>query len=107
MRLVSWIWFWYVLLGFLMGGGAVLLWHTLKKISMNLVWYEWILVILSYVIFMFMGQTFIASFQEYEPRAAWFTLIFLGIPILIMAVVVYRSLNNRYSKLKVSESEES
>ena len=100
MRLVSWIWFWYIILGFLMGGGAVMIWQTLKNISMKLVWYEWILLIVSYIAFMFMGQTFIASFQEFEPRAAWLTIAFMGIPILIMAVLLYRSVNKRYIKDK-------
>ena len=77
MRLVSWIWFWYVLVGFIMGGGAVLIWNVLRSVKMNLVWYEWILMILSYAIFLFMAQTFIASFQEFEPKAAWFSLIFM------------------------------
>lgn len=100
MRLISWIWFWYVLVGFLMGGGAVLLWQTLKSVSLKMNWYEWILIILSYVIFMFMAQTFIASYQEFQPKAAWFSVIFMGIPILLMGVVFYRSLNKRYLKQK-------
>lgn len=107
MRLVSWIWFWYILVGFLMGGGAVMIWQTLKKINMKLVWYEWILLVVSYLLFMFMCQTFIASFQEFEPQAAWLTIIFLGLPILVMAVVLVRSINGRYTKsLKVEEAEE-
>ncbi len=100
MRLVTWIWFWYILIGFLMGGGAAMIWNTLKKLNIKLVWYEWILLILSFITFMFMGQTFIASFQEYEPRAAWFTLVFMGIPILIMAVILYRSVNKRFQRKK-------
>ncbi|NPD47677.1 MULTISPECIES: hypothetical protein [unclassified Lentimicrobium] len=98
MRLVSWIWFWYIILGFLMGGGAVMIWQTLKNLSLKLVWYEWILLILCNIAFMFMGQTFIASFQEFEPQAAWLTIVFMGIPILIMAVLLYRSINKRYLK---------
>ncbi|MGQ1908965.1 hypothetical protein ACT3CE_04190 [Marinifilum sp. RC60d5] len=101
MRLITWIWFWYILVGFLMGGGAVLIWHYLKKISLKLKWFEWILLILSFVTFMFLGQTFIASFQEHEPRAAWLTLVFMGIPILIMVVLLYRSLSKRIVKNKV------
>ena len=100
MRLISWIWFWYILVGFLMGGGAVLIWNTLKSINLKMVWYEWILVVLSFLFFMFMSQTFIASFQEHEPRAAWLTLVFMGIPILIMGVVLFRSLSQRHSKAK-------
>lgn len=100
MKLISWIWFWYVLVGFLMGGGAVMIWHSLKNFKLRPVWFEWILLILCFVTFMFMSQTFIASFQEYEPKAAWLTLVFMGMPILLMAVVLYRSLNKRYTKNK-------
>ena len=99
MRLVSWIWFWYVLVGFIMGGGTVIIWNILKNFKMKLVWYEWILMILSYALFLFMCQTFIASYQEFEPKAAWFSLIFIGIPILLMAVVMFRSINKRYKKI--------
>ena len=100
MKLVSWTWFWYVVVGFIMGGGAVMLWSTLKNASLKLVWYEWVLMILSFIMFMFMSQTFIASFQEYEPLAAWLTVVFMGIPILIMAVVLFRLLNKRYISKK-------
>lgn len=84
-----------------MGGGAVLIWHILKSVHLKLVWYEWILMILVYFVFMLMCQTFIASFQEFEPKAAWFSLIFMGIPVLIMGVVLFRSLRKRYTKKQV------
>lgn len=105
MGLVSWSWFWYVLVGFIMGGGAVMIWNTLKNASLKLVWYEWILMILSFITFMIMSQTFIASFAEYEPRAAWLSLIFMGLPILLMAVVLFRSLNKRYANIKEVNSD--
>ena len=100
MKLISWIWFWYILVGFIMGGGAVMVWNSVKKMSLKLVWYEWILLIVCNITFMFMGQTFIASFQEFEPQAAWLSLVFMGIPILIMAVLLYRSISKRYLKNK-------
>lgn len=103
MKLISWDWINYVLVGFIMGGGAVMIWHMLKKFSLKLVWYEWILMLLSFITFLFMSQTFIASFQEFEPKAAWFSLIFMGIPILLMATLVFRSLKKRYSKNKEIE----
>lgn len=104
MRLVSWIWFLYIVVGFLMGGGAVIILNTLKRYALKMVWYEWILLILCFITFMFMSQTFIASFQEYEPKAAWLTVVFMGIPIVIMGVGLFRSLNKRYIKQKeVSE----
>lgn len=100
MKLISWIWFWYILVGFLMGGGAVMIWYILKNNHLKLVWYEWILLILCFVTFMFMSQTFIASFQEFEPKAAWLSIVFMGMPVLLMAVVVVRSVRKRSAKNK-------
>ncbi|SCX95919.1 hypothetical protein [Desulfoluna spongiiphila] len=97
MRIVSWNWFWYVLLGFIMGGGAVYLVTLLKEKCVRLVWYEWLLTFLSFITFMLLGQTFIGSFNEGEPRAAWLSVVFMGLPIVIMAVVTLRSVRGRQS----------
>ncbi|VFQ44408.1 dehalogenase [Desulfoluna butyratoxydans] len=95
MRIVSWNWFWYVLLGFIMGGGAVYLFTLLKEKCVRLVWYEWVLTLLAFITFMLLGQTFIGSFNEGEPRAAWLSVVFMGLPIVIMAVVTLRSVRAR------------
>lgn len=95
MRLASWNWIWYVLVGFLMGGGTVYLWHIIKERSIKLVWYELVMIILVFSIFLFMGQTFIASFGEGEPRAAWLTLLFMGTPMLIIGAAAARSIRSR------------
>lgn len=95
MRLVSWTWFLYVLLGFLMGGGAVYLWYVLKEKAIKPVWYELVLIVLAFIIFLFMGQTIIASFGEGETRAAWMTVVFMGLPIIIMVVGAVRSIQTR------------
>ena len=95
---VSWQWFWYVLLGFILGGATLYLWGFFKEKAIKLVWYEWILVVLSFAVFLFLGQTFIASFAEGEPRAAWMSVVFMGLPIVIMAVITYRSVSTRLAK---------
>ena len=92
---VSWQWFSYVLLGFILGGCAVYLWGFIKEKAIKLVWYEWVLVLLSFVVFLFLGQTFIASFGEGQPQAAWMSVVFMGIPIVIMAVGASRSIKSR------------
>lgn len=98
MKLISWDWINYVLVGFIMGASAVIIWHFLKKYKLKLVWHEWILLLLSFITFLFMSQTFIASFYEFEPKAAWFSLLFMGIPLLLMVTIVFRSLKKRYVK---------
>lgn len=98
MKLVSWNWFWYVLLGFIMGGGVVYLWVFIKEKSLKLAWYELVLAIISFLIFLLMGQTFIASFNEGEPRAAVLTLFFMGIPIIIFMVITVRSIRARLAR---------
>ena len=98
MRYISWTWFWYVLIGFLLGGGAVYLWSYLKEKAVKLVWYEWVLFILAGLIFMFLGQTFIGSFEEGESQAAWLSVVFMGVPIIIMMVGAFRSLRTRILK---------
>jgi hypothetical protein len=98
MQTISWNWFWYMLIGFIVGGGSVYLWTLLREKTIKLIWYEWGLTVLGSVIFLFMGQTFIASFGEGVPRAAWMSLVFLGLPIIIIAVGTYRSVQSRISK---------
>lgn len=95
MRLVSWEWFWYVLLGFFMGGTSVFIVTKLNAMDITLLWHEWILGGLSLLIFMFMGQTFIASFKEFAPRAAWMTLVFMGIPMILIGAFLVQSVLSR------------
>ena len=97
MRLVSWNWFWYVLLGFLMGGGAACLLMLIKKKGLKLKSFEWTGVVLVFLVFMFMGQTFIASFGEGVARAAWLTLVFMGLPMVMLAILTLRSVRKRLS----------
>jgi len=91
MRLVSWEWFWYVLTGFVMGGVSVFIVTKLNAMGTKLLWYEWILGGLCMLIFMFMVQTFIASFKEFKPRAAWMSLVFMGVPIILIGAVLVQS----------------
>lgn len=98
MRYISWTWFWYVVIGFLLGGGAVYLWIYLRDKAIKLVWFEWVLFILAGLIFVFLGQTFIGSLEEGEPQAAWLSVVFMGVPIIIMMVGAFRSLRTRLPK---------
>lgn len=91
MRYVSWEWIWYVVTGFIMGSGSVFFVTKLNAMGIKLLWYEWILGGLSLLIFMFMMQTFIASFKEFKPRAAWMTLVFMGFPMILIGAVLVQS----------------
>jgi hypothetical protein len=53
----------------------------------EITWIAWLLGILTILLATFTIQTFIASFQEREPRAAWLSLLFMGVPTLIMAAI--------------------
>lgn len=95
MRLASWEWFWYVVTGFVMGGASVYFVTKLNAMDIKLLWYEWILGGLFMLIFMFMVQTFIASFNEFKPRAAWMALVFMGSPIILIGAVLVGSVMSR------------
>jgi hypothetical protein len=87
-----------VIIGFILGGASVYLWNFLKEKAIQLKWFEWVLFILSSLLFVFLGQTFIGSFGEGEVQAAWLSVVFFGIPIIIMMVGAYRSLYQRLPK---------
>ncbi len=95
MRLVSWIWFWYVVVGFIMGGALTCLLYQLKNHAIKLKWFEWAAVVVILLMFMFMAQTFIASYQEMVPRAAWLTIVFMGLPMVVIGVLTARSIKKR------------
>jgi len=48
-------------------------------------WYAWVIGIIALLVGALALQTFFASFQEREPRAAWLSLLFMGVPTLILA----------------------
>ena len=92
-----WNWLGYFTIGIFVGGGFTAFWFSIKD-KVVLKWYEWLLSIV--IIFMvgFTSQTFFASYAEREPQAAWMSLIFLGIPIVILAVIELRSVRSRMPK---------
>jgi hypothetical protein len=54
---------------------------------------------MGFVLFLFATQTFIASIGERETQAAWLSLLFFGIPIVLIAVGVPRLVQKRLPKL--------
>jgi hypothetical protein len=78
---------WWFLYGLIVGGGAirVLIWDL--EGHMEITWVAWLIAILTLLLATFTIQTFVGSFQEREPRAAWMSLLFMGIPTLILAAI--------------------
>ena len=78
--------FWFIY-GLFVGAGVMrlLIWDL--EGPKEITWIAWLLGILTILLATFTIQTFIASFQEREPRAAWMSLLFMGVPTLIMAAI--------------------
>ncbi|WP_375749634.1 hypothetical protein [Vibrio sp. HN007] len=95
MRYISWDWFYYVIVGFVLGGGAAYLHAYLRVQANKFKWYETALTVIIFITVLFMAQTFIGSLYEGEERAAWLTLLFMGIPTFVMAFGVFRSYTRR------------
>jgi hypothetical protein len=84
-----------VLIGFVLGGGAMYLWTYLKEKAVTLKWFEWILIVLGFITVIFLGQTFIASVDEGEIQAAWMSVLFMGLPLIVFIVVPFRTIKSR------------
>ncbi|HUV56876.1 MAG TPA: dehalogenase [Dehalococcoidales bacterium] len=69
--------------------GAYILWKWLASKKAVTRWYDWLIVIIGYVMFWFSIQNFYTSFTEIEPLAGWMFLLFPGLPaIVIMGIAV-------------------
>ena len=77
-------WFFY---GLLVGAGAMRLLIWVKDGIIVIPWYGWAIGIITLLLASLTLQTFFASFQEREPRAAWMSLLFMGVPTLILATI--------------------
>jgi len=75
------------LYGLLVGAGAMRLFLWLREGSMTLQWYGWVTGIVAFLLATLALQTFFGSFQEREPRAAWLSLLFMGVPALILFAI--------------------
>ena len=79
-------WFFY---GLLVGAGVMRLFLSIKNGSIVIPWYGWIIGIITFLLATLTLQTFIASFQEREPKAAWMSLLFIGVPTFILATITF------------------
>jgi len=78
--------YWFIY-GLLLGAGAMRLIIWVQEGRITIPWYAWAIGIIALLVGTLTLQTFFASFQEREPRAAWLSLLFMGVPTLILAGV--------------------
>jgi len=78
---------WWFIYGLIVGGGAmrVLIWDLEGR--MEITWVAWLIGILTLLLATFTIQTFVGSFKEREPKAALMSLLFMGVPTLILAAI--------------------
>ena len=78
---------WWFLYGLIVGGGLMrlLIWEVEGR--MEITWIAWLIGILTLLLATFTIQTFVGSFKEREPKAAWMSLLFMGVPTLILAAI--------------------
>jgi hypothetical protein len=77
-------WFFY---GLFVGAGSMRLLIWVAEGSIKIPWYGWTTGIITFLLATLALQTFFASFQEREPRAAWMSLVFIGVPALILSTI--------------------
>jgi hypothetical protein len=73
--------------GLFVGAGAMRLIIWLTEGTLTIPWYGWVTGIIAFLFLSLALQTFFASFQERAPRAAWLSLLFMGVPALIFASI--------------------
>ena len=78
--------YWFIW-GLLVGAGAMRVAIWVQEGSLTTPWYAWVIGIITLMLASLTLQTFFASFQEREPKAAWLSLIFMGVPTLILAAL--------------------
>jgi hypothetical protein len=91
---------WCFIFGLILGAAilAFVLWIHSRKIQVT--WYEWLMGALALVLILLILQNFFASYAEFEPTAGWMGLIFMGIPVLILAVLAVRLPWQRHARDK-------
>jgi uncharacterized membrane protein len=66
-------------------GIAAIVWLITRKVSLK--WFEWLIGIVGYLLLLVALQNWATSFNEAEPRAAWFLLLIFGLPAVILLLV--------------------
>lgn len=80
----------WLIVGLIVGAGAVWLvsWTRARKISVT--WYEWLIVAVAVAFVLFGIQNFEGSMAELETRAAWTLLAASSFGAAVLGVVAWR-----------------
>lgn len=78
--------YWFIY-GLIIGAGAMRVGLWILEGNITIPWYTWITSIFTFFLLTLTLQTFVASFKEREPRAAWMSLLFLGAPTVVLGAI--------------------
>lgn len=86
----------WVILGVIFSIGAVKLFSWAGDKGYKIKWYEVLLMVLGAVAIIFAIEAFIGNLREFEPTAANMSLVFMGLPgVLLIAIgagLIYKNL---------------
>lgn len=91
-------WLYWFLFGLICGIAIIKGVEALAKKGITLRWYEWLLAVITFSLFILAVQTFFGSLAEWETQAAWLGSLFLLIPVVVLAVVIARLVQSRLKK---------
>ncbi|MFP3854603.1 MAG: dehalogenase [Anaerolineales bacterium] len=91
-------WLLWLVIGMALGGGIAAVLYELAKREIEIRWYEGLLGFLALVALVLGIQTFIGSYAEYEPQAAWMSLLFTLLPAVVFVAAAARLVQTRRAK---------
>ena len=95
----TWTWLSWFVFGICVGIAGMMAFNQIKAKGVLPRWYEWLITAVGVFLFGFAFQNFFGSFAEREPRAAWLSLLFIGFPVVVLGVVLWRSISTRIQPL--------
>jgi hypothetical protein len=76
---------WWLILGILLGAGAL---YLFKREDVKLAWYDWLILVVALVFYLLAIENYSGSMAELEPRAAGLLLLSFGLPAVILTAIV-------------------
>ena len=80
---------WFII-GILIGIALLSLMQWMRNNKVSLTWYEWLLGIVGFLLLLFTIQNFFGLREEVLTQPAWFTLLLLGVPALVLLGVTWQ-----------------